>query len=756
MSQISFEVGFPIIQKEAIDVLINYLKNGISDKIFDSNKYIQVYTLAYKLCTQRNTHDTEKIYEELKVIVTNFTKENIKILTESKDLLRDFEQCYIKFQIFNKWLSKFFTYIDRFYTLHNKILTLNDSNINIFGTILMSDIISLRITNKINYEINERRQNREVCDVLLKKCISIYRYIDILNKNIYRIHFEEKFLLESGLYFKRKALELENLSMTEYLQEIDILLINEVYLVEVLSTKEESNKESNKEDSKKQKKQEEEQISTSKKLELLMVDILIRDQGPELLQKEGTGFAALLQNEKYDDLDLVYKMFSKVPEKKGLELITKIFQKYVEKDGLTKMSDFHQNHEKKSETNIIKELIDLYTKYNNIVKKQLQNDPIFQRSLKMAFENIMSYEIPDDNKQIVELLALYTDTIMKTSIPESELELILENVCNMFKFLIDKDIFEKIYTNLLSKRLLSQKSTSEDAERIMISLLKMTSGASFTSKMEGQLSDLALCRDNSIKFDKYLSQQKSIKTEYVFECSTLSTAYWPTFKNVMPILPDLFKDSMKIYEEYYKKETDHRILTWSFGKGSVLIKATYGSEKTYEIQLSTLQAIALLYISGMTLHASFNDINKVLGSDIEVTKRVLHSISCQPKLDIIEKISVDGQKSSKITVSDTFTTNKNFVSKIRKFRISMPDLDIETHSKAKVEDDRGMCIEAAIVRIMKTRKRLSYTNLISEVITQLCMFKPSPKTIKHRIELLVDKEYLERDIEDHSFFKYLA
>jgi len=46
---------------------------------------------------------------------------------------------------------------------------------------------------------------------------------------------------------------------------------------------------------------------------------------------------------------------------------------------------------------------------------------------------------------------------------------------------------------------------------------------------------------------------------------------------------------------------------------------------------------------------------------------------------------------------------------------------------ARVEEDRGLAIEAAIVRVMKSRKMLNYTNLIQEVLGILRQFKPDPK-----------------------------
>ena len=56
-------------------------------------------------------------------------------------------------------------------------------------------------------------------------------------------------------------------------------------------------------------------------------------------------------------------------------------------------------------------------------------------------------------------------------------------------------------------------------------------------------------------------------------------------------------------------------------------------------------------------------------------------------------------------------------------------------------------IDAAIVRIMKTRKTLSHKLLVSELMVQL-KFPVRGADLKKRIESLIDREYLERDSAD--------
>ena len=64
--------------------------------------------------------------------------------------------------------------------------------------------------------------------------------------------------------------------------------------------------------------------------------------------------------------------------------------------------------------------------------------------------------------------------------------------------------------------------------------------------------------------------------------------------------------------------------------------------------------------------------------------------------------------------------------------------------------------QAAIVRLMKSRKTIAHLTLITEVVRQLqATFTPSNQDIKKNIENLIEKDYIERN-EDGKSYVYLA
>lgn len=76
-------------------------------------------------------------------------------------------------------------------------------------------------------------------------------------------------------------------------------------------------------------------------------------------------------------------------------------------------------------------------------------------------------------------------------------------------------------------------------------------------------------------------------------------------------------------------------------------------------------------------------------------------------------------------------------------------------SQKTIDDDRKFYLQAIVVRIMKSRKILKHNSLIEEVITQSKQrFLPSIPVVKKCIEILIDKQYLQRSSTDE--YSYMA
>merc|ERR1711934_277380 len=109
------------------------------------------------------------------------------------------------------------------------------------------------------------------------------------------------------------------------------------------------------------------------------------------------------------------------------------------------------------------------------------------------------------------------------------------------------------------------------------------------------------------------------------------------------------------------------------------------------------------------------------------------------------RILLKDSKTKEVEATDKFAFNKNFKCKLVKIKIATVDPNIEKGLRVRVDEDRRVQIEAALVRIMKSRKEMEHSNLVAETTAMLSSrFYVQPAAIKKRIECLIEREYLER------------
>jgi cullin 1 len=135
-----------------------------------------------------------------------------------------------------------------------------------------------------------------------------------------------------------------------------------------------------------------------------------------------------------------------------------------------------------------------------------------------------------------------------------------------------QDLFGEIYRNQLAKRLLNARSASDDAERSMVSKLKLKCGVQFTGKMEGMMMDLVLGGDVQRKFTAWLpSSTEALPIE--FGVQVLTTGFWPSFKPTRDLLlPAVMDQCQHGFQTFYSAETQHRKLNWVHSLGTATVR----------------------------------------------------------------------------------------------------------------------------------------------------------------------------------------
>jgi cullin 1 len=574
--------------------------------------------------------------------------------------------------------------------------------------------------------INDEREGKIIDKSLVKSIVELYESMGMGSLDAYNADLEEPLLRSTQEYYAKKREDWINDSTPDYLIKAEDALNQERERVHDF-------------------------LNPSSELRILKVveeEILERVE-MVLLEKESSGCRALLQNDKSEDLQRMFRLFSRLEN--GLNPMAAILQNFI-----SSMGDDIINRrqarldggekDKSDDPKFIKSLISLHEKYLGVVKKDFSGHSLFQKALKDAFVEIINKNVGQFTN--AELMSGFCDRILKSGgekLSESEVEESLDRIVQLFSYLTDKDMFAEIYRNLLAKRLLNQRSTSDDAEKLMIAKLKMQCGTQFTSKMEGMLADLAVGSDQRSEFE---NRMRNVDSKLDFSVQVLTTGFWPSYKSPDITLTSEMSKCMDIFKDWHDQKHQKRKLTWMFSQGNASVRGVFG-KKSYDFQVSTLQAIALDAMNdGVTM--TYEELQRKLNIEEAILKPLLHSLSCA-KYRVINK----SPPGNKINNTDSFTANAKFTCNMRKIRIPMASLDATLNTK-RVEEDRSIAIEAAIVRIMKARKTLQHQQLLSEVLAQLSFFNPNPRVVKKRIEALIDREYLERSADNAHVYNYLA
>uniref|UniRef100_K3WHJ4 Cullin family profile domain-containing protein n=2 Tax=Peronosporomycetes TaxID=3418804 RepID=K3WHJ4_GLOUD len=734
------------IKPKAIDVLLDILDRGFDQvKVspFPPNSFMPIYTTCYNMCTQRSPYNfSEQLYERHGSTFDTYLENNVlPSLERAHDefFLQELVKRWQNHKLMNKWMTRFFMYLDRYYVKHHSLPTLDEAGLQSFDRVVFQ-----KVKGRVKFamlDLIEKERNGEIIDTtLMRNCVEIFEVMGMKSLDVYQTHLEAELVVASATYYERKSKAwLSEDSTPVYLQKVEDALQGERSRVARYLHK-----------------------TTEPKLIKRLETVLLEVAQKELIERENSGVIALLKYDKLDDLARMYRLFSRI--KNGLEPIADLVQKHITAVG-NDIVDKRANavtsgniKDASSDPAFIKDILTIHDKFRSIVNEQFAGNSLFQKALKEAFVEFVNKDVGPDSS--AKLMSTFCDRILKTGgekLSDEQVEDYLEKIVFVFSYLTDKDLFAEIYRNQLAKRLLNQRSASADAEVLMIGKLKLRCGAQFTGKMEGMMNDLAIGSDHHQEFESFLKNQRNNESgaaagtgNMEFSVQVLTTGYWPSYKVLEITMPPQMVRSMNLFKVYYDSKTSHRRLQWIHSLGNATIRANFPKKKWYDLQVTTLQAVALLLFNDGDGALSFEAVRESLNLSADVVKRIMHSLSCG-KYKVLSKLPAG----KTISTSDNFEVNKAFVSPMRKIRIPMASLE-ESHSQKNVEEDRSIAIEAAIVRIMKARKTLQHQQLISEVLSQLAFFKPNLKVIKRRIEALIDREYLERDPDQANTYRYLA
>ncbi|OAA38533.1 ubiquitin ligase subunit CulD [Metarhizium rileyi] len=653
-------------------------------------------------------------------------------------------------------LRSTFSYLDRTYLLRESLPSINDMTITHFRRMAFSHSSQLStrspgeeailgVCEMIEYD---RRDDDRLDSSLLKESI---RMIYVLG--VYIKQFEPIFLKQSVAYLEEFGESWSASNLKDYIAACETLLNREDYRCIAYNL----------------------DSTTEKQLMDSAHKILIDQYSQKLLH--GDSLSKLLSDKDIKSMKGLYDLLRLSDIQKKLK---DPWTEYIRQTGASIISDKERGDE------MVLRLLELRRSLDLMIRDAFRKDEDFLWGMREAFGKFMNDRKTascwdTSTSKIGEMTAKYIDMLLRgglkalpkellsdakdraaaeregqasTADEDAELDRQLDQALELFRFIEGKDAFEAFYKKDLARRLLMGRSASQDAERNMLTKLRSECGSNFTHNLEQMFKDQELAKDEMDSYRQWDHTNQQRKAPVDLSVMILSASAWPTYRDTRLNLPDEVATQIERFDKHYKSKHTGRVLTWKHSLAHCSIKASF-PKGTKELLVSAFQAVVLMMFNkeptgGFFTYEQIAAATGLQGGDLD---RTLQSLACG-KARVITK----HPKGREVNPTDTFTFNQAFSD--AKYRVKINQIQLkETKEENKatherIVQDRRFETQAAIVRIMKSRKTMGHAELVAEVIN-LTKKRGSvePASIKKEIESLIEKDYLERD--DNSY-TYLA
>ncbi|KAF8149979.1 Cullin [Crassisporium funariophilum] len=651
-------------------------------------------------------------------------------------------------------LGQILKYMDRVHTKSANVPATDKMGLDLFYQRIIrlpiKDHVVAAILNQVQYERDGYVINRSA----VKGCVDVFLSLaDDSGVTVYKNELEPVLLKESESFYSKEGNRLLNsCDAPEFLRLVDGRFeAEESRTNHYLSSQ------------------------TGHPLRQILKDQLLTPHLPSVISKPNSGLDVMADMNKFADLSRLYRLSAAVPT--GLpclksSLKASIARRGKEINNASLGQEFVDAEAEKAEkpkkldsskakaavgiqpaVNWVQDVLGLKDKFDT-VWRTFQSNREVESGLNEAFESFINA-----NEKSSEYISLFIDDHLKRGLKgksEMEVDAVLDRTITVFRFITEKDVFERYYKGHLAKRLLHGRSVSDDAERGMLAKLKVECGLQFTQKMEGMFNDVRVSLDTTKDYQDYLAKTTSPDIE--LGVTIMTSNCWPMNHSTSSCtLPSEMAKTCKSFEQFYLSRHSGRRLTWQLSLGNADVRVRFKT-KTHDLNVSTFALVILLLFEdlGDGEFLTYSEIKEATSIEDLELKRNLQSLACA-KFKVLKKHPAGRDVDS----SDSFSFNDAFSSPIQKIKISTISSRVENSSERKetrdrIDEERKHQMEACIVRIMKDRKHMTHNDLVHQVAQQLSSkFLPEPLAIKKRIEGLIEREYLER-CEDRKSYNYLA
>ncbi|KAK7033117.1 CULLIN-2 domain-containing protein [Favolaschia claudopus] len=643
-------------------------------------------------------------------------------------------------------LGQILKYMDRVYAKSADVPEIWDAGLNLFLSHIIRTPIKEHLVTAILNQIQFERDGYVVNRSAIRGCVDVFLTLEDSNGlPVYKRDLEPSLLRESQTFYELEGVKLlECCDAPEYLRRVESRFESEDSRTHHYLSR-----------------------NTASALRQILQDHLLTPHLTTVISMGSSGLDTMIDLNKTNDMARLYRLYIAVPT--GLPVLKRALKDSVRRrgDAINQASAGVEGSEAATSKSAqgaqtltlalkwVREVLDLKDLFDKIWKDAFSCDRELESTLNEAFESFVN-----SNERASEFISLFIDEHLRRGLKgktDTEVEAVLDKTITVFRFITEKDVFERYYKSHLAKRLLLGRSVSDDAERGMLAKLKVECGHQFTQKLEGMFNDMKLSQDTMNSYKAHLAKTV-VAPKIDISVIVMTSTFWPTSQPIATCaLPLEMIQASKSFENFYLSQHSGRRLTWQPSLGNADVRVTFKA-RNHDLNVSTLALVILLLFEdqGPDEFFTYEEIKQATSIADNELQRHLQSLACA-KFKILKK----HPPGRDVNPTDSFSFNTDFSSTLQKIKISTVSSKVESgeerkETKDRIDEERRHQTEACIVRIMKDRKHMTHNDLVNEVTRQLATrFQPNPLNIKRRIENLIEREYLQR-CDDRKSYNYLA
>ncbi|PSS22629.1 hypothetical protein PHLCEN_2v3056 [Hermanssonia centrifuga] len=195
-----------------------------------------------------------------------------------------------------------------------------------------------------------------------------------------------------------------------------------------------------------------------------------------------------------------------------------------------------------------------------------------------------------------EMIAKYLDKAMrKGQKGKEEVDFMseLDRVLTLYRYTDDKDVFRTFYHRALAKRLLLEKSASDDFEKMILKKLKEEYDPEF-GMGDHMFKDLELSRGLMKEYTEHRERQGEESTQQKMSVMVLQRSFWPfSTRKEDADIPAWMQEDLRRYVLFYKTKHQGHKLDWDHSLGTASLRARFKAAEK-ELSVSLYQAVVLL------------------------------------------------------------------------------------------------------------------------------------------------------------------